>query len=200
MSCMNSGSRILFSMARFGIFPIEVGSSHKHNLTPHLAITIFAAIQFLIPTLFMLCIYLGGDNAANTLQIGVPLDAFNDAGTLGAMGFCGAYVLISLAAPFYLMKIGEAKPYHWVLSIVALLLLIVPIVGLVWPVPLNWPMNVTPYVFAVYIVVGAILVFVRTPSSSEIASIRKVLDDNVAADAVHDSSPAAIGGGEPAMA
>jgi hypothetical protein len=36
------------------------------------------------------------------------------------MGFCGGYVLISLAAPFYLKKIGEAKPYHWFLSIAAL--------------------------------------------------------------------------------
>jgi amino acid transporter len=201
MSCMNSGSRILFSMVRYGIFPIEVGSSHKHNLTPHTAITIFAVIQFLIPTFFMLCVYLGGDNAANTLQIGVPLDAFNDAGTLGAMGFCAAYVLISLAAPFYLMKIGEAKPYHWILSIAALVLLIVPIVGLVWPVPLPWPMNVTPYLFAAYVVAGIILVLVRTRSATEIASIRKVLDENVAADvAATDADESTQMGGEPALA
>jgi amino acid transporter len=201
MSCMNSGSRILFSMARFGIFPIEVGSSHKHNLTPHTAITLFAAIQFLIPTLVMLCVYLGGDNAANTLQIGAPLDAFNDAGTLGAMGFCGAYVLISLAAPFYLMKIGEAKLHHWILSAVALLLLIVPIVGLVWPVPLPWPMNVTPYLFAAYVVAGIILVFVRTPSSSAIADIRKVLDEKAAANATPDApTTTTTMDGEPVLA
>jgi len=201
MSCMNSGSRILFSMARYGIFPIEFGSSHKHNLTPHLAISIFAAIQFLIPTFFMLCVYVGGDNAANSLQIGAPLDAFNDAGTLGAMGFCGAYVLISLAAPFYLMKIGEAKPYHWLLSGVALLLLIVPIVGLVWPVPLPWPMNVTPYVFGVYVIFGAILVFVRSRSATEIADIRRVLDETIGTSTVDDSGPTeSMGGGEPALA
>ena len=117
------------------------------------------------------------------------------------MGFCGAYVLISLAAPFYLMKIGEAKPYHWLLSGVALLLLIVPIVGLVWPVPLPWPMNVAPYLFGVYVIVGAILVFVRSRSASEIADIRRVLDENTFTAHAMDSSPAtARGGAEPALA
>ena len=42
LSCMNAGARILFTMGRYGIFPISIGSSHKHNLTPHIAITAFA--------------------------------------------------------------------------------------------------------------------------------------------------------------
>ena len=37
------------------------------------------------------------------------LDEFNDAGTMGAFGFIGAYVLVTLAAPIYLKKIGELK-------------------------------------------------------------------------------------------
>ena len=104
LSCMNAGARVLFTMGRYGIFPLSVGSSHKHNLTPHVAITSFAAIQFLIPTTFILLSYaaVGGWQMA-------PFDAFNDAGLFGAMGFCGAYVLISLATPFYLKKIGELK-------------------------------------------------------------------------------------------
>ena len=104
LSCLNAGSRVLFTMGRYGIFPISVGSSHKKNLTPHVAITLFAAIQFLIPTTFILLSYaaVGGWQMA-------PFDAFNDAGLFGAMGFCGAYVLISLATPFYLKKIGELK-------------------------------------------------------------------------------------------
>ncbi len=200
LSCLNSGARILFSMGRYGIFPISIGSSHKHNLTPHVAITAFAIVQFIIPTIFLLISYTG-DNAANTLQIGAPLDAFNDAGTLGAMGFCGGYVLISLAAPFYLKKIGEAKPMHWALSIIALCLLVVPIVGLVWPVPLPAPMNLTPYIFGVYVIAGIVLVIVRSRTKTEIEDIRKVLDETAATDASM-ASPTSMAGGEatPALA
>jgi amino acid transporter len=199
LSCLNSGSRILFSMGRYGIFPISIGSSHKHNLTPHVAITSFAIMQFLIPTFFLLISYTG-DSAANALQIGAPLDAFNDAGTLGAMGFCGAYVLISLAAPFYLMKIGEVKPYHWALSFGALALLVVPIVGLVWPVPLPAPMNLTPWAFGVYVLAGIVLVIIRSRSHSEIEGIRKVLDDNVSSAAAPMAGESMGGEGAPVLA
>ena len=118
----------MFTMGRYGIFPISMGSSHKHNLTPHVAISVFAAIQFLIPTMFILAIVCRRRSRSGK---SAPFDAFNDAGLFGAMGFCGAYVLISLAAPFYLKKIGEIKPHHMAIAIAALLLLIVPIVGTV---------------------------------------------------------------------
>ena len=173
LSCLNSGSRILFSMGRYGIFPISIGSSHKLNLTPHVAITSFALLQFLIPTIVMLAVYAG---AYNALGVGTPFDVFNDAGLFGAMGFCGAYVLISLAAPFYLKKIGEAKPHHWVLSIAAILLLIVPIVGTVYPEP-SYPCNYFAFIFGAYVIAGIVLVIVRSRSRAEFASIRKVLEE-----------------------
>lgn len=171
LSCMNAGARVLFTMGRYGIFPLSVGSSHKHNLTPHVAITSFAAIQFLIPTTFILLSYgaVGGWQMA-------PFDAFNDAGLFGAMGFCGAYVLISLATPFYLKKIGELKPYNIAIAVIALALLAVPIVGTVYPVPAA-PLNYFPYIFLTYVVAGVILVSVRSRSHSEIEGIRKVLEE-----------------------
>jgi amino acid transporter len=174
MSCLNAGSRIFFTMGRYGIFPISIGSSHKHNLTPHVAITTFAIIQFAIPTAFMLLSYMG---LYAQIAIGSPFDIFNEAGLFGAMGFCGAYVLISLATPFYLKKIGEVKPYHWALSIIALLLLIVPIVGTVWPEP-SYPLNFFAYIFGAYVVVGIVLVFSRSRSMAEFEGIRKVLEES----------------------
>jgi amino acid transporter len=199
LSCLNSGSRILFSMGRYGLFPISIGSSHKYNLTPHVAITSFAAIQFLIPSLVLLIMYMGGDSAANALQIGAPFDEFNDAGLFGAMGFCGAYVLISLAAPFYLKKIGEVKAYHWFLSIAALLLLIVPIVGTVYPAP-AYPCNYFAYIFGAYVLCGIVLVFMRSRSKTEIDSIRKVLDETTVSGPTALDEPPAAPGGAPAMA
>jgi amino acid transporter len=198
LSCLNSGSRILFTMGRYGIFPISIGSSHKANLTPHVAITLFAVLQFLIPSAFMLASYAGANNA---LQINVPFDEFNFAGLFGAMGFCGAYVLISLATPFYLKKIGELKAYHIAVSAAALLLLIVPIVGTVWPVP-PYPENWFALVFGIYLVGGIVLVVLRSRSHSEMAQIRKVLEETSMGPAETSMPPGLDlpGGAAPAVA
>lgn len=198
LSCLNAGSRVLFTMGRYGIFPISIGSSHKHNLTPHVAITSFAVLQFLIPTIFMLCSYAG---AYAWLNIGVPFDEFNDAGLFGAMGFCIAYVLISLATPLYLRKMGQLKPYHVAVAVVALLLLVVPIVGTVYPQP-AYPLNWFPYIFGAYIVAGAAWIMARSRSTTEMDSIRRVLEETAMAPSLllpQDSAPPAASG-EPAMA
>ena len=136
-----------------------------------MAITLFAAIQFLIPTTFILASYaaVGGWQMA-------PFDAFNDAGLFGAMGFCGAYVLISLATPFYLKKIGEMKAHHVAIAVISLVLLAVPIVGTVYPVPAS-PLNYFPYIFAAYILCGIVLVSARSRSVTEMDRIRKVLEE-----------------------
>jgi len=172
LSCLNAGSRVLFTMGRYGIFPVSIGSSHKENLTPHIAISMFAAIQFLIPTAFILLSYatVGGWQMA-------PLDAFNDAGLFGAMGFCGAYVLISLATPFYLKKIGELKGSHIMVAVISLLLLMVPIVGTVYPVP-PAPMNYFPYIFLAYLVAGFAFISKRSSSGVEMDGIRKVIQES----------------------
>ena len=198
MSCLNAGSRILFTMARYGIFPISMGSSHKHNLTPHVSLTVFGVIQFCIPSAFMLFSYIGG-----WVHDGIclPIDAFNAAGLFGAMGFSGAYVLISLATPFYLKKIGELKAWHILVCVMAELLLVVPIVGLVYPVP-PFPANVQPYIFGVYILFGIYIIFSRSRSHADIAEIKKVLDEKTAVPAIAAESTPAMPGGDatPAMA
>jgi amino acid transporter len=186
LSCMNAGARVIFTMGRYGIFPLSVGSSHKRNLTPHVAITSFGVIQFLIPTSFILLSYaaVGGWQMA-------PFDAFNDAGLFGAMGFCGAYVLISLATPFYLKKIGELKPYNVAIAVIALVLLAVPIVGTVYPVPAA-PLNYFPYIFLTYLVAGVILVSIRSRSHAEIDGIRKVLEETTTMSPVVATVPDAL--------
>lgn len=186
MSCMNAGARIIFTMGRYGIFPISVGRSHKHNLTPHVALSSFGLIQFVIPTIGIIAGYIG----IGGWQM-APIDAFNDAGLFGAMGFCAAYVLISLATPLYLMKIGEVKPYHWGIMVAALVLLVVPIVGTVYPVP-AFPQNYFPYIFGTYILVGVVMVALRSKSVAEIESVRQVLEES----AIAEGTPA---GSRPAM-
>jgi len=72
---------------------------------------------------------------------------------MGAFGFLGAYTLITLAAPLYLKKTGALKTKDIVLCVAAMLLLLIPIVGSVYPVPAA-PVNAFPYIFAVYLFFG----------------------------------------------
>jgi hypothetical protein len=93
------------------------------------------------------------------------------------MGFCCAYVLISLAAPFYLKKIGELKLINIGVTVAALILLLVPIIGPFWPVPAAYPTNYFPYIVGFYLIVGIVWVFMRSRSVAEMDGIRKVLEE-----------------------
>lgn len=141
LSCMNSGARIMWSMGKHGAMHDVFGSSHAENATPHAAITVMAALEFMIPT--MMC--LGGMAVT---------DAFNDAGTFGAIGFSVAYVFISVAAPAYLKKLGELKALDLAVAAAAVVLLLGTIVfGFFIPPPAP-PVNYFPYIFVAYFAVG----------------------------------------------
>jgi len=140
LSCLNAGSRIMFPMARHGIFSGHLGRAHATNRTPHVAVTVYIAMIFALPAFLMIFTN--------------PLTAFGDAGTLAAFGFLVAYYLITVAAPVYLKKLGELRPGNVVLAGVAVLCLLVPTIGSFYPVP-AWPVNVFPYIFLGYMLVGA---------------------------------------------
>lgn len=153
LSCLNSGARILYSMGKHGVFHSAVGSSHPVNETPHVGVTVMAALIFLVPTLLTTVFH---------LEI---LDAFNDAGTFGAFGFLGAYFLISIAAPMYLRQWGKLTARETGLSVASVALLLVPAVGSVYPVP-AWPVNIFPYVFLGYLAIGLVwfMILQRRPN------------------------------------
>ena len=153
LSCMNSGARVVYQMGRQGFFHAATGTAHAKNETPHVAITIYALLQFAIPTFIM---------QFKGLAV---TDAFNDAGTFGAFGFLGAYIFVSLAAPMYLKKIGELKPLDIGYAVGALVLLLVPLVGSVYPVP-SPPVNVFPYIFLLYFLVGLAVFVARRKSAT----------------------------------
>jgi amino acid transporter len=107
-----------------------------------------------------------------------PLDAFNFVGTLAAFGFLVAYFLTTIAAPVYLKSLGQLKPGHLGMAGVAVLLMLIPAVGSVWPVP-PAPVVYFPYLFLAYLAVGIVWVLAfygRTPAASE--TIRRDLDQS----------------------
>lgn len=145
LSCLNAGARIMYPMARHGIFSGHLGKAHATNRTPHVAVTVYIAMIFVFPSVLMIWTN--------------PLTAFGDAGTLAAFGFLLAYYLITLAAPMYLKKIGELRRHHVVMVVVAVLCLMVPTIGSFYPRP-PYPVNLFPYIFLGWMVIGATWLFV----------------------------------------
>ena len=156
LSCLNAGARILFPMGRHGILPSHIGRAHKTNMTPHVAITLFALVMMLIPIVTAL-------TGTDTLL------AFNYAGTYGAIGFLTAYFLISLAAPAYLRHERQLRVSHIIVAVLAILCLLVPTYSLFYPVP-SYPTNLFPFIFLAYMAIVSIWLFIthgRNPALLE---------------------------------
>jgi hypothetical protein len=114
--------------------------THATNLTPHAAIGVFYTV--LLASVFVW--YAAG---ASVLTI------FGQAGTLAAFGVLFAYYLITIAAPFYLRKLGELKAIHIASAIAGCACLLVPLVGSFYPAP-PWPVNIFPALFVLFIIGG----------------------------------------------
>jgi amino acid transporter len=154
-SCMNAGARVMFAMGRHDFFYKSTSSAHKDHGTPHVALAVMAIVMFAVVTICKL---------AFKLEV---LDEFNDAGTMGAFGFLGAYFFITLAAPAFLKKRNELKATDVALCVAAVLLMLIPAVGSVYPVP-PAPVNIFPYIFGVYLFVG----FARTKAMRHLQADR----------------------------
>jgi amino acid transporter len=144
LSCLNAGSRIIYPMGQHLVFPRHLGRAHVTNGTPHVAITVYIAIMFLVPTVL--------ETSTN------PLTTFGDAGTLAAFGFLLAYFLISIAAPAYLAKRHELRPRDVIVGVLACLCLLVPTIGSFYPPP-PYPVSIFPYIFVAYLALGGAWLF-----------------------------------------
>jgi amino acid transporter len=142
LSCLNAGSRIIYIMGQQGLFHKFTADSHKINETPHVAVLIMGALSFGLPTIGLI----------KGMDVN---DMFNDAGTLAAFGFIVAYLLVSIAAPFYVKSLGQLKPWHVFIAVASVVLLMVPTIGSVYPVP-PAPVKYFPYMFAAYFILGGI--------------------------------------------
>jgi amino acid transporter len=141
-SCMNAGARVMYAMGRHDFFHRATSRAHEKHGTPHVSLGVMTIVMFVVVTF---CKY------AFKMEV---LDEFNDAGTMGAFGFLGAYFLITLAAPIYLKKLGELKGKDIALCAAAILLMIIPAIGSVYPIP-DPPVKYFPYVFLIYVFIGA---------------------------------------------
>jgi amino acid transporter len=162
VGCTNAAARVLYQLGRHNVVHSNFGKAHASNQTPHIAITIVAVITYIVPAVLL------AKHQAN-------FDIYGWVGTIATFGFLLNYLLIAIAAPFYLKKEGELKLSGIVLAVVTSLILLVPIVGSVYPLPTGvavW----FPVIFLAWIAVGAIWYFVRRSTSNIVSDINSDLD------------------------
>ncbi len=143
---INPAARIFFLMARHGLFHARLGTAHAANRTPHIAVSLCTLVMFLVP--------------AGMSMFGIQL--FESMGYLGAIcsyGFLTVYILISIAAPVYLYRLGKLRRRDIGIAALSVMFMTIPVLGSVgipgskmFPPP-EAPYNLFPYWFLLYIVV-----------------------------------------------
>ena len=145
LASITAAARVMYSMAQHGFFSSATRKIHETHATPHVAVTVSAIAAGVVP-LALLAIGTG------------VMDIFGYLGSIATFGFLLSYVLVSIAAPIYLRGRNELQFKGILTSIIALLLLAVPIVGSVYPVP-DAPYNYLPYLFLALMAAGVFRVF-----------------------------------------
>lgn len=145
LASITAASRVMYSMAEHGFFKKSARSVHKTHATPHIAVAASAAGAGTVPLVLL-------------LQGTASMDIFGYLGSVATFGFLLSYVLVSVAAPIFLKSRNELTAKAVFTSVIALLLLAIPIVGSVYPVP-DAPYNYLPYLFLALMAAGAVRVF-----------------------------------------
>jgi amino acid transporter len=152
LASISATARIVYSMARNGVAPRLLGVTHPTNETPHVAIGFASLLTFLVAL-------------APTLLGVSEFDSQGYFGTLCSFGFLSVYVLISLAAPIYLRKIGELTAASVVTALTGAAFMIIPFLGVIglpgselFPPP-AFPNNILVWIFVAYMALGGAWLF-----------------------------------------
>jgi amino acid transporter len=154
LACINPAARIFLTMAHHGLLHTSLSETHESNQTPHTAVALSSLIVFLVPASMNL----------------FGLKAFESMGYLGTIcsyGFLLVYILVSIAAPVYLYRLGKLRPMDVLFSMLGVGFMMIPVVGTIgipgsslFPVP-EAPYNTFPYLFMLYLAVGCGWFFIQ---------------------------------------
>jgi amino acid transporter len=140
LASINAASRLIFSMGKYQFLSGSMGRIHETHRTPHFAVTLVCVFS-LVVTLAM-------------LPLGA-LDAFGYTGTFATFGFLLVYLLVCMVAPVDLRRGGSLLPRQVASAVIGVLLMLFVMFGSIYPVP-DWPLNLIPYLFAAYMMIGAL--------------------------------------------
>lgn len=163
LASLNAAARVCFSLGRHGILHSSLGQVHRENETPHIAISILSMLIFLVPA------------SMSMFKISA-LDIYGYLATIATYGFLLVYVLIAVAAPIYLARKRRLSLANLAIACTAVIFMVIPVIGSVYPVP-AFPYNVFPYLFLMYLAVGAGFFWVlRQRSPQTIDSMQQDLE------------------------
>jgi amino acid transporter len=163
LASINAGARVIYLLSRHGVLHVRAGDAHRDHATPHVAVTISAVVTVILALPFTIA------------GVGF-LDAFGYLGTVATFGFLVSYILVSIAAPVFLKSRGELTRRHVAVAVLSVLLLLVPLVGVLYPVP-DFPTWTLPLVFAALVAIGALwFLFLRWRSPKVLSLIAHDLE------------------------
>jgi len=142
ISGINATVRVLFAMGREGLVSTDLGRTTERG-NPSVALTSYLVFSLVFALLGSI--------------LWTPLGAYGFFGTILGLGIVITYILINLALIVFYRRDYPAEfsiARHGILPIVASLLMLLPIYGLLWPIP-AYPNNLVPYIMLAWIVVGA---------------------------------------------
>ncbi|WP_241302177.1 APC family permease [Burkholderia stabilis] len=151
-SSINAAARIVYTFGRQGVLHASTGRAHERNATPHVAVALIAALALVTALVF-------------TARGTALLDSYGYLSSIATYGWLLAYVLVAIGAPLYLRRQRKLRPRHVAISVVAVVLLAIPLIGSVYPVPdgvYAW----LPYVFVALLAIGLgwfVLLRIRFP-------------------------------------
>jgi amino acid transporter len=154
-AALNGAARALLVMARTGLMPAVFAQTDPVHETPARALGAIA-----------LAVAIGG--AAMFLAGRAPIDAFSDTASLCSYAFVVIYAAISIGASFFLRALGQLRARNVAVSALAIVFLIVPATGSVYPLP-PWPTTIYPLLFLVYAAIGVIILWRRPQTASALA-------------------------------
>lgn len=106
LAALNTLVRVLFSLAREGVAPAVLGRTHRRHLTPAVAVTVA------VPVIAAVVV-------VGTLAGVPPATVFGALVSVATLGFLAAYLLVCVAAPRFLARIGELTRGIVVASVLA---------------------------------------------------------------------------------
>lgn len=167
-------SRTLFAMGREGVVSRRMGRTHPVFRTPHIALLVAMPLIAAVPIGYL---YVAG--SSREVLIGLL--------AVSAHGYVGAYLLVSLATPAFLHRIGELTRTP-VLVGVASAALMIAIIG--WAAfTVESPVWIATGVYATLVATGYALFVLRRRSVPDLTARVGVFDETVAGDVLTDYNP-----------
>lgn len=167
-------SRTLFAMGREGVVSRPIGHTHPRFRTPHIALLVAIPVIVVVPVVYLLL-----TGSSREVMIGLL--------AISAHGYIGAYLLVCLATPAFLHRIGEPGRLPLAVGVVSAATL----VGIVcWAaLTIEAPVWVVTAIYAGLVLSGFALFAVRCRMIPDLLARVGVFDETVTGDMLADYDP-----------